>query len=131
VPTLPQPGWVVRFAQIRSFWWSRAGGGSRLEPEGIPYIFYEHITKMRLSTADWRPRPQRGSAPGPRWGTSVPRMLRSLCPSYLETLATPLICTTDFFITMAGSVLRICGQILQKWKQLLGVTTLAQKYHKS
>jgi len=47
---------------------------------------------MRLSTADYAylasegftPRPPPGSAPGPRWGTFVPR---PLCPPYLQTLA--------------------------------------------
>jgi len=53
VPTLPRPGWVVLFAQIRRVFWSSRGGGNRLhEPEGTSYIFYKHITKMRLSTAD-------------------------------------------------------------------------------
>jgi len=30
VPTLPRPGWVVRFAQIRRVFWRSRGGGSRL-----------------------------------------------------------------------------------------------------
>jgi len=54
VPTLPWPGWVVRFAQIsKSFWRSKCRGLQILhEPEGTQYIFYEHITKVHLSTAD-------------------------------------------------------------------------------
>jgi len=52
VPTLPRPRWVVRFAQIGRVLLDEWGGGSRLhEPESTPYIL-EHITKMRLSTAD-------------------------------------------------------------------------------
>jgi len=61
------------------------------EPEGTPYIFYEHITKMRLSTADsicisgfWGLCPQTltGGLPSPD----------SLCPPYLQTLATIASC---------------------------------------
>ena len=72
--------------KFEEFFWQNTGEGAAAlhEPEGAPYIFYEHIMKMRLSTADcicisWLlgakpPDSHRGSVPGPHWRTSVPRL---------------------------------------------------------
>ena len=79
------------------------GGGSRLHTSlKVHDIFYEHITKMRLSTADCRlypylasegfaPDSHRGSALDPTGGLPSPN---PLSPPYLQTLATPL-CSVD------------------------------------
>ena len=89
VPTLPRPGWVVRLAQIqRVFWRSRVGVAD--SAWAWRYTLYEHITKMRLSTADciclsgfWGRSPQTvtGALPlNPARGLPSPRPLVPTLP---------------------------------------------------
>jgi len=72
------------------FFWRSRGGGSRLCTNlgkcvcPLQIVYAYDIWLLGALPPD----PHRSSAPGPHWGTSVPR---SLCPPYLQTLATPLI----------------------------------------
>jgi len=83
------------------FLMSRVGLQTPHEPEGTPYIFYEHITKMHLSTADcicissfWGLCPQTSTGALPLDPAGDFRHPDPLCPPYLQTLAT-LMLTND------------------------------------
>ena len=95
VPALPQPAWVMRFAQIQRVFWRSRGGGSRLAdsawrftvgPRAVGPIssklwthhenafvhcrLYMHIWLLGASPPDshW------GSAPEPRWVLLSPKL---------------------------------------------------------
>jgi len=100
VPTLPQPAWVMRFAQIQRVFWRSRGGGSKLRislkvgRRPIPSmntsrkcVCPPQIVYAYLASGGFAPRPHWGSASGPHWGTSV---LQTLCAHPIQILATPL-----------------------------------------
>jgi len=98
-PTLPRPGRVVRFAQIRRVCW-RSGWGSRLRMS----LKVHHISSLNrsrkcvcplqivyayLASGGFAPDPPPGLCPWTPLGD-----FRPLYPPYLQTLVTPLSCST-------------------------------------
>ena len=49
VPTLPRPGWVVRFAQIRGVFWSSGGEGGGCRLHMNPKVHRIFIPTMNTS----------------------------------------------------------------------------------
>jgi len=99
VPTLPRPGWVVRFAQIQRDFWRSMGGGSRLcmslKVHRISSLNTSRkcvcplqIVYAYLASGGFAPRPPPGICPWIPLGDF--RSPDPLCPPYVQTLATPL-----------------------------------------
>jgi len=121
MPTLPWPGWVMRFAQIRrDFCRSRVGGSSlrmslkahRISSMNTSWkcICPLQIVYAYLASGGFAPDPTGALPVDPAGGLPTPRLL---CPPYLQTLATPLLVSSGGHInawdyTSCCHLLNVC-----------------------